>query len=217
MVVGVAVGTTMLGGYLVRGAATTKKPHAAAPSSSAELNELTGRVAGLEQAMAANEHRYSAVEQSVGGLRIEAPGVPDRPQHDLAPPAPPLSPEEQRDLDARRRERFERLLGSEARDRSWASDYETSLRDAVQATATAHGASAPAIDSVTCRTSICRLVLTSSSLETQSRFMGDFHDHLPPMAAVHFSSVVGDDNSSKLTLDFVRAGYPTGAIDGPVD
>jgi hypothetical protein len=54
-------------------------------------------------------------------------------------------------------------------------------------------------------------------VQAQQRFMAHFPNQLPPMAAAHFSSAVGDDGSSKTTLDFVRQGYPTDAIDGPLD
>jgi hypothetical protein len=210
MVLCAAIGGATFAGYLFSRAVPAKRPAAAAATGSVELDELKGRVAELEQAMAENE-KQSLVDRATPGIHLDVPTNQDSPKHEA--PMPPQ--EDLRDLDERRKHRFEELLLSEPRDRSWAPDYETSLRDAVRATA--QNDDTPSIDSLTCRTSICRLEITSTSSDAQQRFMGRFHEQLPPMAAVHFTSAVEADGSSKTTLDFVRAGYPTGAIDGPVD
>jgi hypothetical protein len=209
-----AIGVALASGYFLRGVLQPRQSAAAAASSSADLDELRSRVAGLEHAVAARQDGYAAFARGAAASRAEPPSTSDPPPPDRAPPER-LSKEEQRELDARREQRFESLLRSEPRDRSWAPEYEASLRDAVHATA--QGDEAPTIDRLTCGTSLCRLEMTHSSLATQERFMSHFHDQLPPMAAVHFTSALQADGPSKMTLDFVRAGYPTAPIDGPVD
>jgi outer membrane murein-binding lipoprotein Lpp len=220
-IVGVTIGCCVLGGYLLRGGAPpAKKPSTTADQwGSADVNELKARVVELEHAVALNESRYSAVQPRDLAVQREGPVARDpslhvTPDHDHGSP-PSISREELLELDARREQRFGELLRREPRDRSWALDYEASLRDAVHATAQGDGA--PTIETLSCRTSICRLQISSSSSGAQRQFMQSLHAHLPPMAAVHWSVTSGDDGSSKTTLDFVRQGYPTAAIDGPVD
>ena len=216
LVVGLAIGGATLVGYLLHGSARSKEPPAA--TSADELEQLKGRVQELERAASANQSRpFPGAPPNAPMSVPAAPASQDSLQQAAPTTRPGLSPEEMADLEVRRKQRFGELLDSEPRDRSWAPDYEASLRDAVQATATAHGDRAPEIGSLTCRTTICRLELTSPSLASQQRFMGDLHDQLPPMAAVHFTTAAGADGESKVTLDFVRAGYPTGAIDGPFE
>jgi hypothetical protein len=212
--VGAAIVVGASGGYLLHGAGTSAKKHAVAdPSGSADLDELKGRIAELEQA----QHRNSTVEPSTRIVQVEVPAASHHETSAARRPAPQprVSQEEMADIIAKRKQRFDGLLHDEPRDRSWAPEYEASLRDAVQATSKADGASV--VESVSCRTSICRLELSSASSEAQRAFMGNFHQNLPPMAAVHFTTATGDDGASKTTLDFVRAGYPTDPIDGPVD
>jgi hypothetical protein len=218
---GATIGACALSGYLLRGAgASAKRAPVVAPSSAEELDELKSRIAGLEQTVASNGTPHYIFEPRVETERPDGRGEPDSSPSDLADQGhvgpPKVSSEELRDLDMRRRQRFSNLLGSEARDRSWAPGYETSLRDAVQAAAQGEGA--PVVESVTCRTSICRLEVSSSSSDAQRQFLGSLHAHLPPMAAVHFyAESPGEDGSSKMKMDFVRAGYPTDVVDGPVD
>jgi hypothetical protein len=185
-----------------------------APATALEVDELRDRVAGLEHALASNENRY-AMPPGVPSPAVQLPSASNISQRSEPKKSRRLSDEEEREVNDRRIQRFGDLLGREARDESWAPGYEESLRVAVRASASDDGATE--LESVACRTTICRLVLTAVSSEAQRRFMSDFHRQLPPMAAVHFSEVVGQNGSSTMTWDFVRTGYATTVIDGPVD
>jgi hypothetical protein len=194
-------------GYLLRGSSPKR---IAGPSlvGSAELEALDRRVAELEK-------RPAPGELATPSIHLVTPTATEQGHPQQAPEVRPPTQEEITDVEGRRTQRFGELLANEPRDRSWASGYEQSLEDAVRAVV--QGDNAPSIESVTCRTTICRAQVTSRSLGEQQRFLAGLRAQMPPMAAVHFTSATGADGSCTTTLDIVRDGYPTGAIDGPLE
>jgi hypothetical protein len=198
-----------LGGYLLRrppSASAAKQPMVDT-AFSADLAVLQSQVAGIQQRLAASELR-GAVEprDPIAHADRIAPVSPGRdPNGDGRPPSR-LSPEEVREAEARQMQQLDELARSEPRDRSWAPGYEEAVRAAVQG-ATA-GNSASTIESLSCRTTICRLELSQDTPEAQRQFMDTFRAHLPPMAAMHVSYTRGNEGQAKTTVDFVREGSP---------
>jgi hypothetical protein len=202
-----AVGLAAAGGYFVRRPAPAPvRVPATDPGPGAELDALKNRMEQLEKAMSYGGARLSSLE-SAAASGSGSPGIGAAPdggagvvRHD------PLSREELTERQARQAARLEAALTDEPRDRSWAPGFESALQDSVEATVVK--GQGPTIESVSCRTSVCRLQLAYATQDIQRQFLEEFPAHRPPMTAARWTNSPSSDGTGKLTIDFVREGYP---------
>jgi hypothetical protein len=128
---------------------------------------------------------------------------------------PPPTDEEVRERRERKVAMIAEHLRTEPRDGSWAPGYEASLREAVGLSA--QGDAAPIIDSVSCRTSVCRLEVTSATSADQMKFVREFPSHRPPMVVAFGEMRPASDGTVKTVIDFVREGYPVPGAEESTD
>jgi hypothetical protein len=196
----VAIGFAAAGGYLAHHSAPPAPSVASAPADTTndELSNLREHVGQMERALVTNQARLASLEATPG----DAGSAPPR---DVAARRPP-SPEEASAREARQLAEIDARVSTEPRDAQWAPAYEASLRDTIAAST--HGSAAPKVDTLSCRTSVCRLELAYASADAQQDFLHAFPSHRPPMTAAHWENVASSDGSIKTRIDVVREGYP---------
>jgi hypothetical protein len=203
-----AMGLAAAGGYLVhRPAPALVGRPATDPGAGSEIDALRIRIGQLEQSMAHGSARLVSLE-STGHPGGDAPAMGARRGGavDVARRGPPPSREKLAERQARQAARFDAVLKEEPRDRSWAPGYESEIENAVRASMiSGHG---PTVERVSCRTSVCRLELAYATQDTQRQFLETFPAHRPPMTAARWTNNPSSDGTGKLTVDFIREGYP---------
>jgi hypothetical protein len=202
----VALGIAAAGGYFAHRpwplgpvSLAAKATDTSAKDGLAELNQ---RVGGLERTLVTGQLRLASLETAAR----PDPASAAAPAAKGEPPPPRPSPEEAREREARTVQHIATLLKTEPRDRSWAPGFEDALRSAVKASSP--DSVAPTVETVSCRTSVCRLELSFSTPTAQQAFMQTFPAHRPPMTASRWETSPTDDGSAKTTIDVIREGYP---------
>jgi hypothetical protein len=106
---------------------------------------------------------------------------------------------------------MDQLLVTEPRDRSWAAAEEDQLRHSAQLAGGDGGAYS--INSLSCRTSICKMEVSNRSLSGQQSFMREILHYHPDMAAIQLSPPEArPDGSYVSAIRIIRTGHeiPTG-------
>jgi hypothetical protein len=213
----VAIGLAALAGYVVHRPAPTRAARPAAdPGAATEIDELRSKIGQLEQAMTYGSARLASLESAAGpGGRSAGMGAAREGGADVQRRGAPPSQEEVAERQARVTARFDAALKDEPRDRSWAPGFESTIQDSVKATVgTGHG---PTVETVSCRTSVCRLELAYGTKDSQRQFLQAFPAHRPPMTAARWTNNPSSDGTGKLTIDFVREGYPVPGTEKSTD
>jgi hypothetical protein len=173
-------------------------------SVATDLRALKEQVAELEAARASNERHAEPVETP---MPVAVPAQQSAPR---GGPPPPSRAELQAREEARLKH-LDDLATNEARDGAWAPGYERQIETAVSSSVAKDGTAK--IESLRCRTSLCRLELSYATPGDQALFMASFRTHLPPLAAVHFSDTSGANGVPRTTIDLLREGTPVPGVD----
>ena len=199
-----AVSAVAFGAYWPGQTSTSRVRGLPRQAESANTVESADGNANLAKVIGRLDRRLAALEHRQGDAKLVDPSAPDTPPTEGAAP-PDLA--EMRETQSRKAAAIEVTLSTEPRDRAWASATEDELRTAVDA-AVEEGAQF-SVETITCLTSICEVVLSASSpdllqgaeLRLVHRIAGmDSFDIGRPEAA--------PDGSGKVTYRMFRDGYP---------
>jgi hypothetical protein len=185
----------------LRGPGPTKVAVPAPTVSEPDVAALETKVAQMEQAMGAMMSQRAAGEAVTPASREG--GVDQRPARPIDPAARPADPTER---DAWQKRYLADLAQKEPRDRAWATGEEEAIQSAVQASVAADAGTT--VDSLGCKTSMCRLEVSNTTPAARSAFIKDFSLHFPPMSGARVEISNGSDGTAKTTVDFIRSGYP---------
>lgn len=101
---------------------------------------------------------------------------------------------------------LQRAVETEPRDHAWARDYENSIEHAVQSVAN-DMSSRTEVQSLTCRTSVCRLAIGSKSIGEQATFLRKFPFALSGAEALHVSRGGSDAGATTALVYVMRKGH----------
>lgn len=159
-------------------------------------------IARLEGALARTQGRLAQLEARGGGspTATVSPAAAAPKQQ----PQPPTREQLEQQFEAR-----SKAVSSEPRDQSWAGQEEQAISSAVKA-AMADGVPYK-IDSLSCRTTICRMEISHANALIQQQFASDLTIQMANSDALgyHFRPIgPKDDGTQALEVLLFRRGYP---------
>jgi hypothetical protein len=175
------------------------------------LDDIHSNVASLEAALAHTQERLKQIEANQKPLEATAPSAPDpakRPR-----PTQAQIEEARQKVDAEYKLRA-KTFGAEVRDEVWAQRSEERISAATKAVLP-EGAK---IESVSCRTSLCKFELSFSKQEDERPFGSAFANGMDAegMRGYHFDELdQRPDGSYPLQVLVFRNGYPMPGFNDP--
>lgn len=158
--------------------------------------------------------KIEAIERRLNGLELRQLALGDpasgAPKRDVSPSLDPgtyVQPDNPIESQARKHAEIATRLATETRDRSWASEAEGTLRNAIAVSA-GDGAKYT-ISSMSCLTSLCSVELKFADITGALGTMQTFPHRVNGMAAFDFAQPQKEaDDKYRVEYKFFRRGYP---------